>query len=158
MENQKKLTYNDIFNRSVILNALPLDGLNGKQLCDVIMLQVDYGKAVDDFNRRMEEALKKLKAEKYPDFDSESAKPGEERNPAYETWLAHLESMYAELRKAEAAKESAKDVPAVTREILTALCETGVEGEVRFPGGTEEKPNTVAKAQVLRMVAAMIED
>lgn len=158
MKTENNLTYNDIFNRSVILNALPLAGLSGKQLCDIILLQVDYGKAVEDFNHRMEEALKKLKAEKYPDFDSESAKPEEERNPQYKTWLAHLESMYSELRIAEAAKETQKDVPAVTRDILTALCETGVDGEVRFPGGTDEKPNMVPKAQLLRMVAAMIED
>lgn len=158
MKTTKKITYNELFNRSVILNALPLAGLHGKSLCDLIVLQVDYTKAVEAFNSRMEEALKKLKAEKYPDFDSESQKKEEDRSEDYKTWLDELNKLLTDMRTEEGKKEMDGNAPVVTREVLTALCETGVEGEVRFPGGTDASPNMVPKAQVLRMVAAMIDD
>ena len=47
----KTINYNELFNRSVIMNAMPLAGITGTPLCDIIMLQVDYGRITDAFNR-----------------------------------------------------------------------------------------------------------
>lgn len=160
MEENKKntMTYNDIFNRSFILRAIPLKGIAGKSLCDIIMMQVDYGKAVDAFNTRMDEGLKKLKEEKFPKFDEESQKEEKDRCPEYTSWLSELEDLYGKMRMEEAAKPAEIILPKMTAEILTAVCETGVEGNVTLPGGTDEKPNLVPKIEILRMLASMIEN
>lgn len=155
---KRPTTYNTVFNRAVVIAALPLGGITGKDLCDIIMLQVDYAKAVEDFNRRMEEGLKKLKEEKYPDFDAETGKPEGERRPEYKAWLDELTALYTSMRAEEAKKTVEKPLPKVTRPMLEALCAAGVEGAVTFPGGTEDSPNAVPKAAVLRMVAEMIEE
>lgn len=157
-DNRKAPTFGDVFNRCVVLNALPLGGLPGKALCDVIMLRVDYGKAVEAFNDRMNEGLKKLKEERFPRFDEESQKEGKDRCPEYKEWLDELERLYGEMRAEAAAKPFDGALPKVTREILTAFCETGIDGEVTFPGGTEAGPNLVPKVTVLHMLAEMVEE
>lgn len=154
----KAIDNNTLFNRSVIIASLPLDGISGKALCDIIMLQVDYARAVDAFNKRMEEGLKKLKEEKYPDFDEESMKPEGERRPEYKAWLDELTALYTEMRATEARKPAETPLPAVTRGILEAVCAQGVEGSVTLPGGTEDSPNAVPKVAVLRMLAEMVEE
>lgn len=153
----KKPTYNDVFNRSIIINALPLDGIKGKPLCDIIMLRVDYGKVITEFNSRMDEALKKLKEEKYPKFDEESKKEEKDRCEEYAAWLKELEGLWGGMRTEEGGKPYEGVLPPVTREILTAFCEQGTEGQVTFPGGTEASPNLVPKATVLHMLAEMVE-
>lgn len=154
----KTINYNELFNRSVIINAIPLGGITGKALCDIIMLQVDYGKAVDAFNSRMEDGLKKLKEEKYPKFDEESAKPEEERCAEYKEWLAELEKLYGEMRSDAAVKPVEGAVACLTRDILTAVCETGAEGNVLLPGGTDKNPNLMPKAMMLRILAEMVDE
>ena len=157
-ENRKATTYSDIFNRSVIINAIPLAGIKGKPLCDIIMLRVDYGKAVNAFNDRMNEGLKKLKEERFPKFDEESQKDEKDRCPEYKDWLDELEKLYGDMRTEAAAKPFDGTVPKVTREILAAMCETGVDGDVTFPGGTDASPNLVPKVTVLHMLAEMVEE
>lgn len=157
-EKEVKVTYNEVFNRSVLLGALPLGGIKGKALCDIIMLQVDYGKAVSEFNSRMEEALKKLKEEKFPKFDEESSKPEEERCEEYKGWLEELEKLYGDLRADEAKKDYDGKLPKVTREVLTAVCEQGVEGDIILPGGNDEQPNAMPKVQLLYLMAQWVED
>ncbi|MCM1295852.1 MAG: hypothetical protein NC311_09950 [Muribaculaceae bacterium] len=150
-------TYNDIFNRSVVVASLPLGSISGKPLCDIIMLRVDLGRTVDSFNRRMEEGLKKLKEEKFPKFDEESRKEENDRCPEYAEWLTQLNSLYSSMRSEAAAKPVEGSVPPITRDILTAFCSTGAEGYVTFPGGTEKEPNLVPKAAALQMLAEMVE-
>lgn len=152
------MTYNELFNRNVIINSLPLTGITGKPLCDIIMLRVDSARAIDAFNERMQEALKKIKEEKFPRFDEESAKPEADRCEDYQGWLEELEKLYTDMRSAEAAKEVETTLPKVTRDILTAFCGQGVEGTVTFPGGTEEEPNLIPRLTVLHMLAEMVED
>lgn len=153
-----KITYNDLFNRSVIVNSLPLSGIKGKPLCDIIMLRVDLNKLVDGFNKRMEEGLKKLKEEKFPKFDEESQKPEADRCPEYKDWFEELEKLYSDMRADEAAKNMDAAAPKITREILTAFCEQGTDGVVPLPGDTDEKPNRLPKVTVLHMLAEMVED
>ncbi len=154
----KTINYNELFNRSVIMNAMPLAGITGTPLCDIIMLQVDYGRITDAFNRRMEDALKKLKEQKFPKFDEESAKPEEERCAEYKEWLAELENLYGEMRETEAMKPVEEAVPEVTRDIFAALCSTGAEGDIILPGGSTESPNLMPKATALRMIASVVAD
>lgn len=154
----KKISYNELFSRNVIINSLPLSGITGKPLCDIIMLRVDTAKAIDAFNERMQEALKKIKEEKFPKFDEESSKPEADRCEDYQGWYEELDKLYTEMRSTEAAKEVETTLPAMTRDILTAFCGQGVEGTVTFPGGTEEKPNLVPRISVLHMLAEMVED
>lgn len=156
--NKITLTINDVFNRSVILNALPLGGLSGKALCDIIMLRVDYNRAVGSFNDRMNEGLKKLKEERFPKFDEESQKDQKDRCAEYGEWLTELERLYGDMRTDAAGKPYDGSLPKVTREILTAFCETGIKGDVTFPGGTDECPNLVPKVTVLHMLAEMVEE
>lgn len=157
-DNKKETTYNDIFNRSVIINSLPLAGVTGKPLCDIIMLRVDNSRIVDSFNKRMEEGLKKLKEERFPKFDEESQKAEADRCGEYAGWLEELEKLYSDMRSEAAAKGVEETVPKVTREILTAFCEQGTGGDVTFPGGTEASPNLVPKITVLHMLAEMVEE
>ena len=160
MEETKKdsITYNDVFNRSMLLNALPLGGISGKPLCDIIMLQVDCGKVVNAFNDRMNEGLKKLKEEKFPKFDEESQKEEKDRCPEYKEWLKELEALYGSLRSEEATKPCAAKLPKISRAVLEAFCTSGAEGDVTFPGGTEASPYLVPKVTVLHMLAEMVED
>lgn len=155
-ETKDATTYNDIFNRSVVVNALPLAGISGRELCEVIMLRVDLGRIVDSFNSRMEEGLKKLKEERFPRFDEESGKDKEDRCPEYGEWLGELEGLYSGMRSEEGRKAIEETAPKVTREILEAFCAGGAEGYVTFPGGTEKEPNLVPKAAALQMLAEMV--
>lgn len=154
----KRITYNDLFNRSVIINAIPLKGITGKPLCDIIMLRVDLGKAVAAFNSRMEEGLKKLKEEKYPKFDEESQKPEADRCGDYKGWYEELAKLYTEMRADAAAKEVEEKMPEVTREILTAFCEQGVDGDITLPGSTDASPNLMPKIAALHLLGEMVED
>lgn len=154
----KTMNYNEVFNRSVILNAMPLAGIAGKELGDIIMLQVDYGRITDAFNARMDDALKKLKQQKFPKFDEESAKPEEERCPEYKEWLAELETLYGEMRQSAAIKPVEESVPAITRDIFESLCSGGAEGDIILPGGTEAAPNLMPKATALRILASIVEE
>ena len=157
-QKEKTINYNEAFNRAVILNAMPLTGITGKELGDIIMLQVDYGRITDDFNARMDEALKKIKQQKFHRFDEESGKPEEERCPEYKDWLAELESLYGEMRQAAAMKPVDESVPAITRDIFESLCSTGAEGDIVLPGGTDAAPNLMPKATPLRMLASIVTD
>lgn len=160
MEEKKadKVTWNEVFNRSVIINALPLGGIKGKDLCDIIMLRVDFGKAVDGFNSRMEDALKKLKEEKFPKFDEESGKEEKDRCPEYKGWLEELEKLYGAMRAEEAKKDYDGRLPKVTREVLAAFCGQGVEGDVKLPGGTDEQPNLIPRYQLLHLIGQWVEE
>lgn len=155
---EKTMNYNEAFSRSVILNAMPLAGIAGKELGDIIMLQVDYGRITDAFNSRMDDGLKKLKQQKFPKFDEESVKPEEERCAEYTEWLAKLETLYGEMRQTEAMKPVEEAVPAITRDIFIALCSNGAEGDIILPGGTEAAPNLMPKATALRILASILED
>lgn len=155
---EKTMNYNEAFTRSVILNAMPLTGITGKELGDIIMLQVDYGRITDAFNARMDDGLKKLKANKFPRFDEESGKPEEERCAEYKEWLAELETLYGEMRQTAAMKPVEEAVPVITRDIFVALCSTGAEGDIILPGGTEASPNLMPKATALRMLASIVTD
>lgn len=157
-EKEVKVTWNEVFNRSVLLGAMPLDGIKGKALCDIIIARVDFDKAVSAFNGRMDEALKKLKEEKFPKFDEESGKPEEERCAEYKAWLEELEKLFGDLRADEARKDYDGKLPTITRDMLTAFCEQGVEGSVTLPGGTEEKPNIIPKYQLLHLIAQWVEE
>lgn len=155
---EKTMNYNEAFNYGIILNAMPLAGITGKELCDIIMVQLDYSRIIDAFNARMDDGLKKLKANKFPRFDEESGKPEEERCAEYKEWLAELETLYGEMRQTAAMKPVEEAVPVITRDIFVALCSTGAEGDIILPGGTEASPNLMPKATALRMLASIVTD
>lgn len=158
-ENKKKLTWGDVLNRTVFLRAVPLAGISGKSLCDIIMMQVHYGKANDAFNERVNEGLKKLKEEKYPKFDEEAQKNEEERSEEFAKWNEELTKLFADMRNEEISKEvEGVQIPKMTREILAAVCETGVDGEIRLFDGQDGNPVMVPKVELLRLLGSMIED
>lgn len=157
MEEKKKLTWNDVYNRSFFFNAIPLAGLGGKDLAAVILLQVDYGKAIESFNGRMSDALKKIKEEKYPKFDEESQKDEKDRCPEYKEWEEELNKVFSEMRRENAAKEVEGAVLAkFTAAMFTALCGTGTDGEVTLRPGEED--SKMSKLDFLRIIAAFVED
>lgn len=123
----KKATWNDVFERHHYVSALPLKGAEGKSLYMLVMLKAALSKAVEAFEQKMADALKKLKEEKYPAFDEEMRKPEAERCEGYDKMLAALEEDYAAMRLQEGDKE-ADNAPAITAAHLEAACSTGAGG------------------------------
>lgn len=155
------MTYNEIYRRNFYVQAMPLQGLRGKGLAEVIMLQVGMAKAVAAFEDKMSEALKKLKEARYPEFDAESQKPEGERKPEYKDWEEALGKEYADMRLAEAGKEAVgAAVPEVTREALAAMCEQGADGDIALPGQKDKdgEDRKMPKAALLLALAEMVED
>lgn len=147
------MNWNEIYRRNFVAQAIPLKGLKGRDLREVIMLQVDSQKCIDAFESRMTEALKKLKAEQCPKFDEESQKPEESRCKEYKQWLSDLEKAYTEMRAAEAVKEAeGVTVPKVTLAVLDAVCADGAEGDIDLTDGRK-----IPRAGLVSLVATMVE-
>lgn len=157
--NKKKLKWSDVLNRNLFLRAIPLAGINGKAICDIIMLQVHYDKANKTFNDRINDGLKKLKEEKFPKFDEESQKKEEDRCEEYKAWLDELNKLYNDMRNAELDKDVEDvTVPDITRDTFTSICETGVEGDIKLFDGQDNQPVMIPKIELLRVLGAMVKD
>ncbi len=155
----KKLKWNDVLNRNLLLRAIPLEGINGKAICDIIMLQVHYDKAINEFNSRLEDALKKLKVEKFPKFDEESQKKEEDRCEEYKAWLDELNKLFNDMRTAELGKDvEGVTVPDITHDTFTFICETGVEGDIKLFDGQDKQPVMIPKIELLRNLGTMVKD
>ena len=153
MEEKKKLTWNDVYNRSFFFNAIPLAGLDGKDLASVILLQVDYNKAIESFEGRMSEALKKIKEERFPKFNEESQKEESERCPEYKDWTDELTKVFSEMRSENAAKDyEGLPLTKFTPSMFTAICGTGCDGEVQL------RDDKIRKLDFLRIIGGFVEN
>lgn len=149
---KKELKYEEVFNRDNIYSALPLSGLKGDMLADVIMLQVDYAAAINEYETRMQSALEKLKEELCPDFDEQFSLPEKERKEGFAEDERKLLNAYSRLRVTEGAKECPARLRSLTQEEFRAICGAGAEGDVRLKTG-----ESVPLAAVLRTAAMMID-
>ena len=135
--------------RANLLANVPLRGLDGKSLADIILLRVAYDRKADELRGFMADVARKLKPEGYDDRASQVARMEEveRRSKAPDSDLPTPE----ELAEAEGG--------ALPRDTFNALCQQiGTEGALPLALPGQENPVEAGKAQVLAWLAQMVEE
>lgn len=145
----------DAIDAAVLINAIPISRndqkLSGAMTAAVIMLKVAYSRAVDEFDQIMVDVLKKLKEERFKDFDKmheEIQKMNDisSRKAKHENWTTDAQDATAErpampsdeeLAEMERIKATVPDYEAMTKELNQVYSEarnSELGKEIACPG------------------------
>lgn len=153
--NEKTMKKLDAVEASVLINAIPVNHkggkLSGTMTAAVILMKVAYSRIAVEFDQAMVSVLKKLKEERFPDFDhmhDDIQKMNEiaDRKAQHENWTSDKPGVPAErpampsdeeLAEMERIKTTVPDYEAMAQELNLVFREARqleLEKEVACPG------------------------
>lgn len=171
--------------RANLLANVPLRGLDGKALADIILLRVAYDRKADELREFMADVARKLKPQGYDDRASQVARMEEveRRSKApegdlptpeelaeaeetrknvlqeHERERQELEARFQEAQRKKMDEDTAVEGGALPRDTFNALCQQiGTEGALPLALPGQENPVEVGKAQALAWLAQMVEE
>lgn len=170
------LSINEIYNRSLLLNAAPTKGLPGAAMAELMLLRAKHARPVADFFKLMEEATQKLRDdEKYAALnEKEAAEYFDQRLMRYtnieakeedsndtrelKQLMAEFNETDAKMRDEAAREKKYKPVGVLTEATFAAICEA-VMAQGTVPGMADEKGQTrdIPAEMFLTGLAAVIE-